>query len=147
MKISKIGCGYGSEWHLLRYLGYHRKRLNEEIRSKTGGDKIKWLDFKFSNKNEPLMRDRELKGVEFLDEQTQKQWKNYWPPTGNPPNWDAVGQLTTNDKREWLFVEAKAHVGEIRSDCGASPGSKQKIIKAMEPVMNSFQVEGIPIEK
>lgn len=71
--MGKIGCGYGSEWHLQRYLGRHRELLREEILSITGGDDIQWLDFNFSNSNEPLMRDRELKGVEFLDEQVKEK--------------------------------------------------------------------------
>ena len=29
--MGKIGYTYGSEWHLLRYLGYHRNELNRQI--------------------------------------------------------------------------------------------------------------------
>lgn len=145
--MGTIGYGYGSEWQLLRYLGYHRKRLNEEIRAKTGGDYIQWLDFNFSNSDEPLKQDRELKGVEFFDEKVRKQWMNFWPQTGNPPNWDAVGQLVSNDEREWLLVEAKSHVGELRVDCCASAESRRKIIEAMEQAQRSYHAEGIPVEK
>lgn len=145
--MGKIGHGYGSEWHLLRYLGYHRLRLQEEILSKTGGDNIQWLDFRFSNINKSLNHDRELKGVEFLDEYIKKLWRNYWPQTGNVQNWDAVGQLLTNDKREWLLVEAKSHVGELRSDCCAKSKSRQKIIDAMEQAMRSYHAEVIPVEQ
>ena len=113
--MGKIGCGYGSEWHLLRYLGRHRNFLQTEILTKTGGDSIRWLDFNYSNKNKPLMRDRELKGVEFLDKNVQKLWYNYWPQRGNVQNWDAIGKLRIEDREEWLLVEAKSHIKEINS--------------------------------
>ena len=92
--MGKIGHGYGNEWHLLRYLGYHRNALEEEILSKIGGDRSTWLDFKFSNRNEPLKRDQEWKGLDFLNKETQKEWKTWWPQTGNVQNWDAVGEFT-----------------------------------------------------
>jgi len=149
--MGKIGRGYGSEWHLLRYLGYHRTFLQNEIISKTGGDNIQWLDFKFSNKNKPLKRSHELKGVEFLDEQIyarqRRLWKEYWPQRGNAPNWDAVGQLFTKDKREWLLVEAKSHVEELNSYCNAEPRSKKKIADALEQAMKSYKVEDVSVEK
>ena len=146
--MGKIGCGYGSEWHLLRYFGRHREVLREEILSITGGDDIQWLDFRFSNSNEPLMRDRELTGVEFLDERVKELWKNYWPQTGEAHNWDAVGQLLQNGKWEWLLVEAKAHIGEICGECGAkSKKSKQTIMDAMKQAMRSYNADEIPVEK
>jgi len=146
--MGKIGCGYGSEWHLLRYLGRHRQRLREEILSITGGDDIRWLDFRFSNSNEPLIHDREMKGVEFLDEQVKGHWKTFWPQTGEAHNWDAVGQLLTNGNREWLLVEAKAHTGEIFGECGAkSKQSKQTIMDAMKQAMRSYNADDIPVEK
>ena len=147
-EMGKIGCGYGSEWHLLRYLGYHRQELNDEILSKTGGEKIHWLDFKFSKSDEPLMADRELKGVEFLNSHVNEFWRNYWPQRGNVHNWDAVGQLFIDGKREWLLVEAKAHVGELKRKCGASsPNSIKKISDAMEGAMKSFDVKDVVVDK
>jgi len=146
--MGQIGYGYGSEWHLLRYLGYHRQRLQDKILSKIGGDRIKWLDFKFSNRNEPLRQDSELKGFEFLDERVQELWRSYWPQRGNVPNWDAVGQLLTEGKPEWLLVEAKAHVEEIRNGCGAtSPVSIQKIRNALSHAMKTYSVEEVYLEK
>ena len=39
---------YGSEWHLLRYLGRHRHRLHHQIREATGGDVVDWLDYRWN---------------------------------------------------------------------------------------------------
>ena len=52
--MGTIGYGYGSEWHLLRYLGYHRHYLSQEILNMIGGEILQWLDFKFSPANVPL---------------------------------------------------------------------------------------------
>ena len=118
--MSTIGHGYGSEWHLLRYLGYHRNRLNgailnainahsadaidaddEAIASKkTRG--IDWQDFRFSSVRKPLQDDRELGGMNFFLYSSQRnsveyQWREYWPASepgkGAPPKWDAVGRI------------------------------------------------------
>ncbi|QNN21778.1 hypothetical protein HED60_05660 [Planctomycetales bacterium ZRK34] len=92
-----LRLGYGSEFHLLRYLGNHRGVLNRAIQTLMPDVKrIEWLDFPFAPKAEH--GDREFKGVEFLpeDDPVRKAWSNFWPAghawgKGNPPNWDAVG--------------------------------------------------------
>jgi hypothetical protein len=118
--MGKIGYGYGSEWHMLRYLGYHRNWLNCEILKLTGGRRISWIDHLFSRKHQPLENDRELVGVEFIDHQNvEALWQQYWPQSGQAQNWDAVGQIHFNDRVEWLLVEAKGHRGEVVSSCGA----------------------------
>jgi hypothetical protein len=43
--MSDIALGYGSKWHLLRYLGYHRVALNRAVEDATGGRAVcGWLD-------------------------------------------------------------------------------------------------------
>jgi hypothetical protein len=114
-----MGNGYGSEFHLLRYLGYHRHELNRAVEEKIGGRVSDWLDF-------PLGSERKLgtewKGVDFVDSASdvKSAWLKFWPQTGNVPNWDAVGRLESNSDNEYLLVEAKAHVEELHSSCGAS---------------------------
>jgi hypothetical protein len=119
--MGKMGCGYGSEFHLLRYLGYHRTELNREVEEKTGGRVLDWLDFEFDPKRKPAESDVELKGLAFLGQEgpTIEAWKKFRPQTGNVQNWDAVGRLQTGSQIEYLLVEAKGHVEEIRSDCNA----------------------------
>ncbi|MDY6847012.1 MAG: hypothetical protein SVP52_07740, partial [Chloroflexota bacterium] len=64
--MGKIGHGYGSDWHLLRFLGYHREYFTKQILTEIGGDAIFWLDFKFSYKNKKCGRDTEYNGLEFI---------------------------------------------------------------------------------
>jgi len=132
--MSEIGYGYGSEWHLLRYLGYHRGALDAAVKCLMGDVReIEWFDFRFDPTRKYL--DAELKGVEFLmdDESAKQTWPDFWPTSGNPPNWDAVGLLTlTTNNLAWLLVEAKAHLNEIDSSCGAkNPGSVAMIDLAL----------------
>jgi hypothetical protein len=138
--MGKIGYGYGSEWHLLRYLGYHRDCLDDTILQATGGNQIKWLDFRFSSVNKALQHDREWQGIEYInDPDVLKKWKKFWPQTGNPPNWDAVGKLVGSQGEEWLLVEAKAHLEELHSSCAATlPKSIRMIQNAMRATQKAF---------
>jgi len=138
--MGKIGYGYGSEWHLLRYLGYHRDYLQNSILQITGGSHIQWLDCPFSTVNQTLHHDQEWQGIEFIDDaNVQKKWDAFWPQTGNPPNWDAVGKLLGSNGEEWLLIEAKAHLEEVRSSCAASnPKSKTMINDAFLATQESF---------
>lgn len=146
--MGKIGFGYGSEWHLLRHLGYHREYLSQKTLKVVGGDSVEWLDFGFSKENEPLKDDKEFLGLEFIqDEQVQEKWKSFWAQTGNSQNWDALAKIRFGNQHEWLLVEAKGHIGEIHSDCGASnPTSKQKIFAALEKAGRAFGNQTKPIE-
>jgi hypothetical protein len=42
---------YGSELHLLRYLGRHRDDFDKRVIAETGGDSVKWLDFGYDNRS------------------------------------------------------------------------------------------------
>ncbi|MCX6831815.1 MAG: hypothetical protein NT028_06710 [candidate division Zixibacteria bacterium] len=146
--MGKIGYGYGSEWHLLRHLGYHREDLSRKTLNVTGGNSIEWLDFGFSEENAPLRDDKEFLGLEFIeDERVQERWKLFWAQTGNAQNWDAVGKIHYGDRDEWLLVEAKAHVGELKSKCGATdPESKKTIYLALEKTRQAFGNQSVPVE-
>lgn len=135
--MGRIGYGYGSEWHLLRYLGRHRHKLDQAILKAIGqGDCVEWLDFGF----DPDVKffDVELKGLGFLREVAEPQYaavfekwrKEFWPQTGTPPNWDAVGWLASPDSnRELILVEAKAHTGELKSKCQATGDRSRRQIE------------------
>ena len=122
--MGKMGHGYGSEFHLLRYLGYHRHELNRAVEQKTGGRVSDWLDFPIGGKGS---LDREWKGVDFVDSAAgvSSTWLEFWPQSGNVPNWDAVGRLELNSGLEYLLVEAKAHVEELQSSCSAKKTKKE----------------------
>lgn len=146
--MGKIGYGYGSEWHLLRHLGYHREYLSQKTLQVTGGNFVEWLDFEFSKENAPLRDDREFLGLEFVkDAQVQEKWKSFWAQTGNSQNWDAVGKIHFDNRDEWLLVEAKGHIGEIESKCGAiNLVSKQKIYSALAKASHAFGNQSKPVE-
>ena len=138
--MGKMGCGYGSEFHLMRYLGYHRAELNRQVEKETGGRVLEWLDFGFDPKKRYPDLDLELKGVDFLEQAhpARAAWKDFWPQTGNVQNWDAVGRLQSGSQVEYLLVEAKGHVEELTSHCGASEkGGLPKIKKAFEETINA----------
>ncbi len=144
--MAKIGNGYGSEWHLLWHLGYWRNYLSKKILDLTGGNSIEWLDFNFSNSSSKSVS--ELKGLEFIkNTKVQQQWESFWPQSGNPHNWDAIGKIHFSDHFEWLFVEAKAHTGELKSLIGAkNKASIQKIRDALEKTALAFGNTSQPID-
>lgn len=144
--MGKIGYGYGSEWHLLRYLGRHRNLFNQMILEKIAIDgSIEWLDFNFKKNPKKLDCDAEWKGFDFLDYNKYKKvftkWKMFWPQTGNKPNWDLVGWLHNNLKKELLLLEAKAHIDELKNDCRAKTKGLAKIKEAMAKTKRFLGVE------
>lgn len=140
--MGQIGYGYGSEWHLLRYLGYHRERLDQQVICAVGCSSVSWKDFEFSSKYDPLKQDVEWKGIQFLPNgERQEQWKAFWPQSGNAQNWDAVGKAHFETGEEWLLVEAKAHIRELESKCGATHAtSKEMIRQALLSTQAAMQV-------
>ena len=144
--MSTIGCGYGSEWHLLRWLGYHRQELSAQVASAVRADAVEWLDLEPNLKSRDAFdRDLEWVNLDFLqsDDPARVAWARTWPRAGGRvgPHWDAVGRARFGARTEWLLVEAKAHVGEVSSDCGAtSPTSIAKIEAAFAEAGPSFGV-------
>lgn len=61
--MGEMGNGYGSECHLLRFMGRHRHLLDERILAVLGGDSINWLDFGFDSNTNCLFK-RHKSGVE-----------------------------------------------------------------------------------
>lgn len=138
---SHIGAGYGSEFHLMRYLARYRNRLNRQIEEKTGDRVMEWLDFVPGRKEEYSTRvpcrsklpDHELVGLKFLKgapeyAELAKEWAQFWPPSGNEQNWDAVAKMDISGVEHWLLVEAKANTQEIKSNCTAESESSIKTI-------------------
>ena len=110
--MAEMGYGYGSEFQLLRFLGHHRKQLNEIITTQIPENiVIEWMDYP-SDKNR-ISLDSEFKGINFLDTKLQDELKNDWSKywTGNTQSWD--GLFYSNKKV--FIVEAKAHLDEIKS--------------------------------
>jgi hypothetical protein len=83
-----------------------------------------------------------MEGVDFVDPNLaiRSAWKTFWPQTGNIPNWDAVGLLASNSHIEYLLVEAKAHIEELHSSCGAKQeGGLGAIQRALRATLTHFQ--------
>jgi len=142
--MSRIGFGYGSEWHLTHHLGRHRNALGREVLAATGAAGVDWLDFRRSGADGRT--DAEWQGLDFLFQEDgsglldhahlKDEWAAFWPQTGTPPCWDAVAMLRYESRTEWLLLEAKAHVGEMRTDrgCGAKGAGREQIVRALAGV-------------
>ncbi len=142
--MATIGYGYGSEWHLLQYLGRCRDAFTEAIENLTGVSFIHWQDHTETvDPSTGAPRVREPVGLEFLDAQHpgRQEWERRWPHRGAVHNWDAVGQGLTHDHQTWILIEAKAHTGELISRCGArSEASLHKIRKVLDDTQRELRV-------
>ena len=142
--MAKIGCGYGSEWHLLQYLGRRRDAFTRTIEDLTGISSVHWLDHRETldgSIRAPTVR--ELVGLEFLDPRNpaRQEWKRRWPHRGKGHNWDAVGQGLTHHRQTWILIEAKAHVDELQSPCRAkSEASLREIRTVFDATRRDLQV-------
>lgn len=148
--MGKMGYGYGSECHLLRWMGRHRRRLDELILDelKLTGWNIDWLDFHFDRKAK--WPDAELTGLEFLDDQDVKAaWDARWPTPLRPKNrpfkgfhnWDAVAWISDDQNRELLLVEAKAEAKEVSQGCkSGNQDNKRRIAAELERAKQRLQV-------
>lgn len=146
--MSKIGEGYGSEFHLRSALGTAGASIESEILSALtkneakGWAKIEWHP-NYIDAGKP-----ELRGMDFLPDAGGEAWKRYWPDpkAGRDPNrkgihnWDGVGRLISEAGSEWLLVEAKAHVAEFLDSppCGAGTASRALITKAFQKTRHSM---------
>ena len=142
--MGRIGHGYGSEWHLLRYLGRHRNLLDGVVREATGCGGIEWLDFGFDPSNP--WHDSEWKGLDFLNEDSvlQISWRDYWPQGRGIHNWDAIARSNSGGKTEWILIEAKANLEELRSACQAR--SKESLLKINAAFDATKAALGVPAE-
>jgi hypothetical protein len=120
VSVATIGYGYGSEWHLLQHLGRRRAAFSELIEKRTGCERIIWRDFEeLRESGTELLKLRETVGLEFLEAEDPARlaWEHLWPQSGSVHNWDAVGRAEAGT---WILLEAKAHVGELKSHCAAT---------------------------
>ena len=142
--MANIGYGYGSECHLLRWMGRHRQLFDRKVTEAIGSTRgrVEFLDFKF--KAGEVWPDAEWKGVDFIpaNHSAHAAWYSYWPQTGNVPNWDAIGKIVGITGEEWLLVEAKAHIEELESKCGAKEhGGLPTIRKAFQTTIEQLGIK------
>ena len=143
--MGKMALGYGSEFHLLRWIGRHRNEFDSRIKSLLNIDNVCWLDFEFASGK--AIPDKEIIGLNFLDKEKNKSaislWKEEWPQTGNSMNWDLVGFSENNNEKTWILIEAKAHLNELKQDCGASEESLKKIKQALTKSVKNQKIKVI----
>lgn len=130
--MAAIGYGYGSEWHLLQYMGRRRAALTALVEQATGLTEITWLDSQETTKDGTLGI-RETVGLEFLGtgHPVRTEWERQWPQTGNVHNWDAIGTAGPPGRASWVLVEAKANLNEINSTCAAKAEASVTAISAI----------------
>lgn len=143
--MSKPGDGYGSEYHLQRYLRMRPDSLSSAVDAVVGGAVDAWLmDGPFWRASgSSYGAGEECRGLDFLPAKSdvRSDWASFWPMRGNTLNWDAVGRAHVHGAREWVLVEAKAHVREVFSSCGAkSDQSRSQIGAAMEGAKASLGI-------
>lgn len=128
-----MGLGYGSEFHLMRFLGHHRNDLNRLIHEATNtSGTVEWKDYPYDHRR--ISGDGELTGIECfksLDNYAEvlKQWRGYWPQSGSSMNWDGIFQIDDT----WYFVEAKANIEEAFQKCSASS------VKSLGMIQHAFE--------
>lgn len=149
---SRFALGYGSAWHLLRCLGFHRRRFTEIVCAKIGATNIDWFDFVPSRSkqlyttHQPI-RERELVRLDFLndDKGIQTLYDQFWPSSGMQQNWDAIGRAEYSGQQEWLLVEAKANIEEIiPKGTNAGEASRRTISRSLDETKAAL---GIDAEK
>jgi len=138
--MGKRGEAYGSECHLRGYLSERSNELSAAVQAAVGEreSRCEWLPFPSAGGVE-----RELRGAEFLapDSRGREAWQAFWPSTGTPQSWDAVGRLRGPEKDEWLLVEAKSRAGELVSPaCRAKGEGRATIERALLATRTHFGI-------
>ena len=140
--MSRIGDGYGSEWHLLRALANERAKRSRAVAQATGAITVEWLSAPVTSSGTT----QEWEGVDFLgpDPAQMRRWAAFWPQRGSAQRWDAVARLHGPAGDEWLLVEAKAHVSELITRCKATaPASIAQIDRAFDATRQSVGADAV----
>lgn len=142
--MSKMALGYGSEFHLLRFMGRHRQELESNLLYAIKGTTevidttFDWLDFDYTDIAKVITGDKELLGLSFL-KRYNIDWQkihNEFKEEGsfiNYQSWDAVFKY----EETFYFVEAKAHVDELRNtSCKAK--KRKEILNFMAKYLEPY---------
>ncbi len=143
--MAQIGRGYGSEYHLMRFLGHHRHLLEDIIRKVLNeyDGQFDWLDFEFGDPMKSISGDKELKGISFLEkivpESSYKKINDEYHKykIGNIDNWQNWDAVFTLNNTIYL-VEAKAHVGELESKYSGSSASREEILRFINDQLGEY---------
>lgn len=151
--MSRAAKYYGSQRSLLQGLRRAPGALGELVGRHSDppipGDPFVWIDagprLQPPERREPFSV--EWRGVGFLEEEMPSvaaAYRDFWPQIGHQPSWDAAGVRATDDGPEWLLVEAKAHLGELRHACAAKTsaqgGSRELVAERLDEVKAALNV-------
>lgn len=142
--MAQIGCGYGSEWQLLRMLGHHREYFFRELRSQIDlpdNVEIHWLDYPWDSKmisgdGEYIQRNFFEKIPEIFTEEVMSKFEKDNFGDKLKQNWDGIFWV----KDTVYIVEAKAHLKEIESNCGAGKKSSSIIEGYFKETREYFEI-------
>lgn len=143
--MAQIGYGYGSEYQLLRFLGHHRRKLEELISEQIGKGSFEWEDFEFADPKNVISEDKEITGLDFLRRlypakygKVEAEYKTYIKKR-DWQNWDAI--FTHNGTL--YLVEAKAHISELSS------GKEEHGDSSKEQILDYFkaQLPNLPVSR
>lgn len=146
--MAQMGCGYGSEYQLLRFLGHHRVLFEKEICKQASlSGTFHWLDFDFASNASSISGDAEITGLGFLktipfiqNDSYKKIIKNYKSyKIGKPSTWQYWDAIFTLDKTIYL-VEAKAHVEEIPDPKPHGGKSQKMILNYMKDMLPNLSI-------
>lgn len=151
--MSRAAKYFGSERSLLQALRCAPEELGQLVAEHSEppipGDPFVWLDaglrLRPPERREPFSVD--WRGVGFLEDTRRAvaaAYRDFWTQAGSVPSWDAAGVRATERGDEWLLVEAKAHLGELRQSCLAKPsalgGSRELIEERLDGVKAALGV-------
>lgn len=151
--MSRAAKYFGSERSLLQALRCAPEELGEVVAERSDppipGDRFVWRDagmrLRPPERREPFSV--EWRGVGFLEDERPAvvaAYRDFWTQSGTLPNWDAAGMRSTEGGDEWLLVEAKAHLGELRQSCLAKPaalgGTRELIEERLDEVKAALGV-------
>lgn len=149
--MSTIGKGYGSEFHFRSAMANELHPIHAELRGMFSSESAQGTATLEWHTNYLSEGGLEVRGMDFLPDAGGEAWKEYWPDpkAGRYPNrdgihnWDGVGRVSWAEKKEWILVEAKAHVAEFRTsrECGAGDKSRLKITKAFQKTRVAMGLE------
>lgn len=131
----EMNSQYGSELHLLRWLGRHRDDLTLKVENATGLSNVRWKQFKFSSGSKAF--DVEIKKLEFLTRKERESVGTKYEKHLNP-NWDAVAEGILDGKKTYVLVEAKAHIEEVGDNSEHGGSRKEEISQALELAANDI---------
>ena len=143
--MAQMGYGYGSEYQLLRFLGHHRRELEEIISKEIGEGSFEWEDFEYANPLSVISGDKELMGLSFLErlypsqyQSIKAEYESYGINNRNTwQNWDAI--FIHNETL--YLVEAKAHINELSSGNDEhGDKSKEEILRYLKEQLPDLPV-------